>query len=135
MNTKPVGILILMLSVVGCQPSVDSLKTYGAVKLPDTTAEVPLTQFGGKWTGHWTNGESGTITIAGGDSSALEVKYCYASYPCKDIEDAEFEGGTIRWSDGSGHYTFWLEGDDLRGVLKEYSKERWWTLYAWMERV
>ena len=135
MNIKPLGALTLMLSVAGCQPTIDSIKTDGTFVPPESAAEVSLTEFGGKWAGYWTTGERGTITIVGDDASALDVKFCYANHICQNIEEATFEGGAIRWSDGNRHYTFWFEGDVLRGVLKEFRSERWWTLYVWMDSV
>lgn len=135
MNIKPLGALTLVLSLAGCQPNANSLKAYGTVELPESAAEVSLNELGGKWLGHWTNGERGSLTIVGDDSSALGLTYCYASNVCRNVEGVKFEGGAIRWSGRNRHYTFWLEGNELRGVLKEYSKDRWWTLYVWMTRV
>ena len=136
MYIKPLVALTLVLSVAGCQPTTSSLRTDGTIEVPDSATEVSLTELDGRWAGHWTaTGDRATLTVLGDDPSALGLEYCLSMRPCRNIDGAKFEGGAIRWSRGQSYFAFWLEGEVLRGVQKEFSKDRWWTSYTWMERV
>ena len=136
MIIRYLGALAIVLSVAGCRPTIDSVKTDGTFVVPESAAGTSLAEFGGKWAGYWTGiGKKGSIAISGDDASSLEVKLCHPDYACWNIKDPKHEGGAVLCSEGNRHFKFWLEGDVLRGVLKEYRNQRWWTYYVWMERI
>ena len=136
MIVRYLSALAIFLSVAGCQPTADSIKTDSTVAVPELAAGTSLAELGGKWAGYWTGiGSKGSIAISGADTSTLKVKLCHPNLPCRNIEKPKLEGGAILWTERNRRFTFWLEGGVLRGVLKEYRSERWWTYYVWMERI
>ena len=108
--------------------SGDSTATGGEKVQPKSASpDTSLSKLAGTWKGRWSGGgRKSSISIAGNEPGELQVEYCYGK-KCWNVEDASFADDAIQWG-GKRHFTFRLDGDVLRGVLKDKGRGKSWNV-------